>query len=125
VDWVTGAVHSKVVFLLLLNVFLLLVGMLMDVYSATVIVVPLLIPLGKAFGVEPIHLGIIFLANLELGYLHPPVGQNLFLSSLRFNKPISQVFWATLPMLLVFLVGVMLITYVPAMTTTLPRWFAR
>ena len=125
VDWVTSAVHSKILFLLLLNVFLLLVGMLMDVYSATVIVVPLLIPLGVAFGVDKVHLGIIFLANLELGYLHPPVGQNLFLSSLRFNKPISQVFWATLPMLLVFLVGVLLITYVPAMTTTLPRWFAR
>jgi tripartite ATP-independent transporter DctM subunit len=121
VDWVTSTVHSKIVFLLLVNVFLLLVGMLMDVYSAIVIVVPLLIPLGRAFGVEPMHLGIIFLANLELGYLHPPVGQNLFLSSLRFNQPIMKVFWATLPLLLVFLVGVLLITYVPAMTTALPR----
>ena len=125
VDWVTGAVHSKVLFLLLVNVFLLVVGMLMDVYSAIVIVVPLLIPLGKAFGVDPIHLGIIFLANLELGYLHPPVGQNLFLSSLRFNKPIVQIFWATLPMLVVFLVGVLLITYVPVMTTALPHWLGR
>jgi C4-dicarboxylate transporter DctM subunit len=125
VDWVTNAVHSKVLFLLLVNVFLLLVGMLMDVYSAIVIVVPLLIPLGRAFGIEPMHLGIIFLANLELGYLHPPVGQNLFLSSMRFNKPIMEVFWATLPMLLVFLVGVLLITYVPWMTTALPHWFAR
>ncbi|MGH8519458.1 MAG: TRAP transporter large permease, partial [Panacagrimonas sp.] len=125
VDWVTSAVHSKVLFLLLVNVFLLIVGMLMDVYSATVIVVPLLIPLGRAFGVDPIHLGIIFLANLELGYLHPPVGQNLFLSSMRFNKPIMEVFWATLPMLIVFLVGVLLITYVPWMTTALPHWFAR
>ncbi|MGH7677231.1 MAG: TRAP transporter large permease [Gemmatimonadaceae bacterium] len=125
VDWVTTAVHSKWLFLLLVNVFLLLVGMLMDVYSAIVIVVPLLVPLGRAFGVEPIHLGIIFLANLELGYLHPPVGQNLFLSSMRFNKPIMEVFWATLPMLIVFLVGVLLITYVPAMSTTLPRLLAR
>ena len=125
VDWVTAAVHSKVLFLLLLNVFLLVVGMLMDVYSATVIVVPLLVPLGKAFGIDPIHLGIIFLANLELGYLHPPVGQNLFLSSLRFNKPVTQVFWATLPMLVVFLIGVLLITYVPAMTTALPHWLGR
>jgi len=121
VDWVTSTVHSKIVFLLLVNVFLLLVGMLMDVYSAIVIVVPLLIPLGRAFGVEPMHLGIIFLANLELGYLHPPVGQNLFLSSMRFNQPIMKVFWATLPLLLVFLIGVLLITYVPAMTTALPR----
>jgi tripartite ATP-independent transporter DctM subunit len=125
VDWVTGAVHSKVLFLLLVNVFLLVVGMLMDVYSATVIVVPLLIPLGRAFGVDPIHLGIIFLANLELGYLHPPVGQNLFLSSLRFNQPVTKVFWATLPMLVVFLIGVLLITYVPVMTTALPHWLAR
>jgi tripartite ATP-independent transporter DctM subunit len=123
VDWVTSTVHSKIVFLLLVNVFLLIVGMLMDVYSAIVIVVPLLIPLGRAFGVEPMHLGIIFLANLELGYLHPPVGQNLFLASLRFNQPIMKVFWATLPLLLVFLIGVLLITYVPAMTTTLPRMF--
>jgi len=90
-----------------------------------VIVVPLLIPLGKAFGIDPIHLGIIFLANLELGYQHPPVGQNLFLSSLRFNKPVTQVFWATLPMLVVFLIGVLLITYVPAMTTALPHWLGR
>ena len=125
VDWVTGAVHSKVLFLLLVNVFLLVVGMLMDVYSATVIVVPLLIPLGKAFAIDSIHLGIIFLANLELGYLHPPVGQNLFLSSLRFNKPVTQVFWATLPMLVVFLIGVLLITYVPWMTTALPHWLGR
>ena len=125
VDWVTSAVHSRVLFLLLVNVFLLVVGMLMDVYSATVIVVPLLIPLGKAFGIDPIHLGIIFLANLELGYLHPPVGQNLFLSSLRFNKPVTQVFWATLPMLVVFLIGVLLITYVPWMTTALPRWLSQ
>ena len=125
VEWVTTAVHSKVLFLLLVNVFLLVVGMLMDVYSAIVIVVPLLIPLGRAFGIDPIHLGIIFLANLELGYLHPPVGQNLFLSSLRFNKPVMQVFWATLPMLLVFLVGVLFITYVPVLTTALPHGLAR
>jgi C4-dicarboxylate transporter DctM subunit len=125
VDWVTATVHSKVLFLLLVNVFLLVVGMLMDVYSATVIVVPLLVPLGKAFGIDPIHLGIIFLANLELGYLHPPVGQNLFLSSLRFNKPVTEVFWATLPMLVVFLIGVLLITYVPVMTTALPHWLGR
>jgi C4-dicarboxylate transporter, DctM subunit len=125
VDWVTSAVHSPLLFLLLLNVFLLLVGMVMDVYSAIVIVVPLLVPLGKAFGIDPVHLGIIFLANLELGYLHPPVGQNLFLASMRFKKPIMEVFWATLPMLIVFLVGVLLITYVPAMTTFLPRVFAR
>jgi tripartite ATP-independent transporter DctM subunit len=125
VDWVTGAVHSKWLFLLLLNLFLIGVGMLMDVYSAIIIVVPLIVPLGRAFGIDPIHLGIIFLANLELGYLHPPVGQNLFLSSLRFNKPVSAVFIAVIPMLIIFLFAVVLITYVPAMTTALPQWFRR
>jgi tripartite ATP-independent transporter DctM subunit len=125
VTWVTGAVHSKAVFLLLLNGFLLVVGMLMDVYSAIIVVVPLLVPLGKAFGIDPIHLGIIFLANLELGYLHPPVGQNLFLASLRFKKPIMMVFRAVIPMLIVFIFGVILITYVPAMTTTIPNLIGR
>ena len=95
----------------------------MDVYSAIVIVAPLLVPLGAAFGIAPVHLGSVFLANLELGFLTPPVGVNLFLSSLRFNQPMSVVVRSIIPMLLVLLVGVLLITYVPAMTTTLPRWF--
>ncbi len=125
VSWVSAAVHSKWAFLLLLNLFLIVVGMLMDVYSAIVIVVPLILPLGQAFGVEPVHLGIIFLANLELGFLTPPVGVNLFLSSLRFGKPVSQVFRAVVPMVVVLLIGVLLITYIPAMTTALPRWFAQ
>jgi len=125
VDWVTAAVHSKWAFLLLLNLFLLVVGMLMDIYSAIVIVVPLIVPLGRAFGIEPVHLGIVFLANLELGYLTPPVGVNLFLSSLRFNQPMAVVIRSVVPMLIVFLIGVLLITYIPALTTTLPGWFAR
>lgn len=123
VDWVTASVHSRWAFLLLLNGFLLVVGMLMDVYSAIVIVVPLIVPLGAAFGVNPIHLGIVFLANLELGFLTPPVGVNLFLSSLRFNQPMSYVFRSAIPMVIVFLIGVLLITYIPALTTTLPAWF--
>jgi tripartite ATP-independent transporter DctM subunit len=125
VDWVTATVHSKWVFLLLLNLFLLVVGALMDIYSAIVIVVPLIVPLGKAFGIDPIHLGIVFLANLELGFLTPPVGVNLFLSSLRFNKPVSVVVRSIIPMLIVLLIGVLLITYIPALTTTMPRWFGR
>ncbi len=124
-DWVTGSVHSRWMFLLLLNGFLLIVGMLMDIYSAIVIVVPLIVPLGRAFGVDPIHLGIIFLANLELGYLTPPVGVNLFLSSLRFERPVGAVVRATIPMMVVLLIGVLLITYVPALTTALPHHFAR
>ncbi len=125
VDWVTATVHSRWAFLLLVNLFLLVVGMLMDIYSAIVIVVPLLVPLGRAFGVAPVHLGIVFLSNLELGYLTPPVGVNLFLSSLRFNQPMSVVVRAVLPMLLVLLIGVFLITYIPAMTTALPAWLGR
>lgn len=125
VDWVTATVHSKWLFLLVLNLFLLVVGMLMDIYSAIVVVAPLIVPLGRAFGIAPVHLGIVFLANLELGYLTPPVGVNLFLASLRFDKPISAVVRAVIPMLIVLAIGVLLITYVPALTTTLPRWLAR
>ena len=125
VDWVSAAVHSKWAFLLLLNLFLLIVGMLMDIYSAIVIVVPLLLPLGRAFGIDPVHLGIIFLANLELGFLTPPVGVNLFLSSLRFQKPVAEVFRAAIPMVIVFAIGVLLITYIPVMTTWLPRVVGR
>jgi tripartite ATP-independent transporter DctM subunit len=125
VEWVTAHVDSKWTFLLLLNLFLILVGALMDIYSAIVIVVPLIVPLGAAYGIHPLHLGIVFLANAELGFLMPPVGENLFLASSRFKKPIAEVFRATLPMVVVFLICVALITYIPALTTTLPRWFSR
>ncbi len=124
-EWVTASIHSRWVFLLLLNLVLLVVGCLMDIFSAIVVVVPLIVPMGEAFGVDPVHLGIIFLANLELGYLTPPVGMNLFLSSYRFGKPLPMVYKAAVPMLLVLLAGVLLITYVPPMTTMLPRWLGR
>lgn len=124
VEWVTGSVSSTLVFLLLVNLFLLIVGCIMDIFSAIVVVVPLLLPIGMAFGVDPLHLGVIFLANLELGYLTPPVGMNLFLSSYRFNKPIAEVCISILPILVVQVVGVLLITYVPALTTWLPRLFS-
>ncbi|MBK5291079.1 MAG: TRAP transporter large permease subunit [Acidobacteriia bacterium] len=123
VDYVQGAVHSPWVFLLLLNLFLLVVGCLMDIFSAIVVVVPLIVPLGEAFGIDPVHLGIIFLANMELGFLTPPVGMNLFLAAYRFNKPFHEVCRSVLPMLAVFGIGVLLITYVPALTTTIPSWF--
>jgi tripartite ATP-independent transporter DctM subunit len=125
VEWVTASIHSPLTFLLLLNLFLILVGALMDIYSAIVIVVPLIVPLGQVFGIDPVHLGIIFLANAELGYLMPPVGENLFLSSARFGKPVTEVFRSVIPMMVVFLVAVLLITYIPPLTTTLPRWFGR
>ena len=125
VTWVTGTIKSKYLFLLVLNVLLLLVGCFMDTYSAIVVVVPLLVPLGAAYGIDPIHLGIIFLANLELGLLMPTVGINIFLSSYRFNKPVIYVTRAVLPMQVVLLIGVLLITYIPALTTTLPKWFGK
>ena len=125
VDWVTGSIHSRWLFLLLLNLFLLVVGCLMDIFSAIVVVVPLIVPMGAAFQIDPIHLGIIFLANLELGYLTPPVGMNLFLSSYRFSKPLPEVYRSIVPMLFVLLFGVLLITYIPPMTTLLPHWLSR
>ena len=90
-EWTQAYISSPMVFLLMLNLFLLVVGCLMDIYSAIVVVVPLIVPLGAAFGIHPVHLGIIFVANLELGYLTPPVGMNLFLASYRFKKPLLEV----------------------------------
>lgn len=116
-EWMRDSVGSRLVFLLLLNLLLLVTGMLLDIFSAIIIVVPLILPLGKAFGVDPLHLGIIFLSNLELGYLTPPVGLNLFLSSLRFKVPMAKVFIMVLPFVLLFGVWVLLITYVPFLTT--------
>jgi len=120
VDWAKSSIHSQWMFLLLLNLFLLVVGCLMDIYSAIVVVVPLIVRIANEFDIHPIHLGIVFLANLELGYLTPPVGMNLFLASYRFRKPLPEVVRASLPMLFVLLVGVLLITYIPALTTWLP-----
>lgn len=114
--WVSLHVGNKLVFLLILNLMLLAVGCLMDIFSAIVVVVPLIVPMAAVFGINPIHLGILFLANLELGYLTPPVGMNLFLASYRFDKPLTEVYRMALPFLGVLLVGVLVITYVPALT---------
>jgi len=118
-------VESKIVFLLALNVFLLLVGTVMDIFSAIVVVVPLILPIAAHFGVHPVHLGIIFVANLELGFLHPPLGLNLLLASVRFKKPVLEVTWATLPMLGILALGVLLITYWEGLTLGLVRLFGR
>ncbi len=116
VDWVQTYIHSPLTFLLCLNLLLLLVGCLMDIFSAIVVIVPLIVPLGAAFGIDPIHLGIIFVANLELGYLTPPVGLNLFLAAYRFERPLLQIWRAAIPMLIILAIGVLLITYVPWFT---------
>jgi len=124
-EWTQANVHSKWMFLLGLNAVLIIVGGLMDIFSATIVVVPLVVPIATYFNVDPVHLGIIFVANAELGYLTPPVGENLFLASYRFNKPILELARAMLPMYVILLAGVLLITYVPWLTTGLPAWFKR
>lgn len=116
VDYVTTHVSSKIVFLACLIVILLLLGCMMDVFSAIIIVVPLLVPLGVAYGIDPIHLGILFLANLGLGFLTPPVGMNLFISSYRFNKPMGEVLKASLPYFGLQFVAVIIITFWPPLT---------
>ena len=116
IDLVTQTIRSKWVFLIVLNLVLLLIGALMDIYSAIVVVVPLIVPLGNAYGIDPVHLGVIFLANLELGYLTPPVGMNLFFSSLRFKQPLLEVWKNVTPFIPVFALWVLLITYVPFIT---------
>jgi C4-dicarboxylate transporter, DctM subunit len=115
-EWLEQFIGSKILFLLLLNVFLLAVGALMDIFSAIVVIVPLLLPVAAAFGVEPIHLGIIFLVNLEIGYSTPPVGLNLFLASFRFKQPIWKLYGAALPFILLMLLALALVTWWPALS---------
>jgi tripartite ATP-independent transporter DctM subunit len=119
-EFLEGLVQSKIGFLLILNLFLILVGCMMDIFSAILIVVPLIMPLATKFGIDPIHLGIIFLANLGIGYNTPPVGLNLFIASSRFDRPIVTLYRATLPFLLLLLVTLLLITYWPALSLFLP-----
>ena len=118
-EWVKTNISSKYIFLILLNVFLLIVGCMMDIFSATIIVVPLIKPIAAYFGIDPIHLAIIFIANLELGYLTPPVGMNLFLSAYRFDESMKSVYTSTMPFYFVMLFCVILITYFPILSTWL------
>jgi len=119
VSWVQAHIESRLAFLLALNVFLLIVGWLMEIFAAIVVVVPLIVPLGAAFGIHPVHLGIIFVANLELGFLTPLVGINIFLASYRFKRPVLEVCRAALPFMAILAIGVLVITYVPWLTTGL------
>ncbi len=125
IDWVRAHVESKYLFLLLLNAALLVVGALMDIFAAILVVVPLLKPLAVAYAIDPVQMGVIFIANLELGYLHPPVGINLFLSAYRFKKPMGTIIWATLPFLFILMGSVLLITYVPWLTMAPLGWFGK
>jgi len=121
--WMQSAIKSKYVFLLLLNLALLVLGCIMDIFSAILVFLPLIVPLGYAYGIDPVHLGIIFVVNLEAGFLTPPVGMNLFLASYRFNKPFMQICSYVSPFLLVRLVVVLLVTYLPWLTTWLVKLF--
>lgn len=118
-SWTRRHVHSPRMFLLMLNIFLLAVGCVMDIFSAILVIAPLVLPIGAAFGIHPVHLGVIFVANLELGYITPPVGLNLFLASHRFGRPLVSVCRDSLPVLAILAIAVLLITYLPWLTTAL------
>ena len=120
-EWVTAHISSKISFLILLNLFLLALGMMLDIFSALVIVVPLILPIAAGYGIDPIHLGMIFLANMQIGYCTPPVGMNLFIASYRFEKPVVLLYRATLPFLAILLVTVLIITYWPWLSLVLVR----
>ncbi len=112
-------VDDRLTFLILLNLFLLALGMMLDIFSAIVIIVPIVLPIAVGYGIHPLHLGIIFLANMQLGYFTPPVGMNLFIASYRFDKPVMTLYRATIPFFLVLLVAVLIITYWPALSLSL------
>ena len=114
--FVQNFVSSRLNFLLLLNVFLLVTGFFLDIFSAIIVVVPMIVPIAQSYGVNPIHLGIIFLTNLEIGYLTPPIGLNLFISSYRFKKSILHLYKVSLPFLLILLVCLAIITYFPQLS---------
>jgi tripartite ATP-independent transporter DctM subunit len=121
-EFMKGMIESKIAFLLVLNLFLLLVGCMMDIFSAILVVVPLIIPLAEKFQVDPVHLGVIFLANLGIGYNTPPIGLSLFIASTRFERPIVELYRATVPFLIILLLTLALITYWPSLSLYLPRW---
>jgi tripartite ATP-independent transporter DctM subunit len=113
-------ITNKYLFLFVLNVFLLIVGCLMDIFSAIIVVVPLILPMAEKFGVDPLHLAIIFLTNLEIGYITPPVGINLFISSFRFNRSVMELYKISIPYLILMALALILITYIPWLTLV---WF--
>lgn len=115
-DWVSEQIQSPLSFLITLNLFLLVLGAFLDIFSAIVIMVPLLLPIAVSFGIHPVHLGVIFLANMQIGYLTPPVGMNLFIASYRFGKPITEIYKATLGFMAVLLISLLIITYWPALS---------
>lgn len=115
-SFIRNYVESPITFLLMLNLFLLLLGAFLDIFAAIVIMVPILLPIAVGFGIHPVHLGIIFLANMQIGYFTPPVGMNLFIASYRFKKPLTELYASTLPFLVVMLFALIIITYLPVLS---------
>jgi C4-dicarboxylate transporter DctM subunit len=115
-ELIKNYVQSKTTFLILPNVMLLAVGAILDIFSALVIMVPIILPVALSYGIDPVHLGIVFLANMQIGYMTPPVGMNLFIASYRFEKNISDIYSAALPFMIVLLAALLVITYVPSLT---------
>ncbi len=120
-DWIRSITDSRVITLIGLNIFLLIVGCLMDIFSAIIIIVPLLIPIAEEFGIDKVHLGIIVLTNLEIGYLTPPIGMNLFISSMKFDKSIILLYRSVLLFIGLLLIALILVTYIPELSLWLPR----
>ena len=114
-EWIKIYIDNKYTFLVLLNCVLLIVNMI-EIFSAIIIVVPLIIPIAHQYGVDPVHLGIIFLLNLEIGYMLPPLGLNLFIGSLRFERPMAQMYRVTLPFLAILLIMLLVVTYFPSLS---------
>ncbi len=118
-EFIQSHIDEKLTFLILLNLFLLVLGMMLDIFSAIVIIVPIILPIAVGYGIHPVHLGIIFLANMQLGYFTPPVGMNLFIASYRFDKPVMTLYLATIPFFVVLLIAVLIITYWPMLSLAL------
>lgn len=124
-DWIQSTTESRIITLIGLNIFLLIVGCLMDIFSAIIIVVPLLLPIAEQFGIDKAHLGIIVLTNLEIGYLTPPVGMNLFISSIKFDRSVVLLYRSVLLFIALLLVALVLVTYVPELSLWLPKVFGK
>ncbi len=118
-DLIRQFIDSRIAFLIALNIFLLIVGCMLDIFSALIVVVPLITPIAASYNIDPVHLGVIFLANLNIGYMTPPVGLNLFISSVRFKKPVITLYFATLPYLAMMLISLIIITYVSYLSLVL------
>ncbi|MFM9967032.1 MAG: TRAP transporter large permease subunit, partial [Burkholderiales bacterium] len=124
IEWVQSVIPNKFVFLLALNVFLFVAGALMEIFAAIVVLVPLLLPVALAYGIDPVHFGIIFLANMEMGFLCPPAGMNIYFASAMFGKSIRYVAVSVLPALLAIFLGTLTISWLPIIATGLPGLFA-